>query len=213
MPFARFPFRDCLLLGWALSAAILLAACSTTPAPVSAPAVQPLEQYMREAADAATAGNKDRARELYRTAAKTNPTSKEPWLKLADDYMRDENYGHAILSAQEVLQRDPADVHAAGILTVGGLRLAASGIQSLRQQKGTFNGETRTEAQKAAAVLREVTGEKELVPPPPIAASAEPTASAAKPAPARRPAAAAPPRPPASAPAAKPPDNPFKPSR
>ena len=67
-----------------------------------------------------------------------SPTSKEPWLKLAEDYFEANNYGQAILASQEVLQRDPADSVATSVLAVSGLRVSASALSLLRQQQRTL---------------------------------------------------------------------------
>lgn len=119
---------------------------------------------MQEAKQAATEGSKERARDIYRTAAKTYPASKEPWLKLAEDYFEANNYGQAILASQEVLQRDPADSVATSVLAVSGLRVSASALSMLRQQQSSLNGGTRSEAEDLAKVLRDVLGEPVLVP-------------------------------------------------
>lgn len=208
----RSPRWNALFVG----AAIALAGCGskpTAPAP-AAPAVQTLQQYLQDAAVAANAGRKEQARDMYRAAAKSYPASKEPWLKLAEDYFDAANYGQAILAAQEVLQRDPADNLANSILAVSGLRVSTTALTALRQRAGLSAG-TRNEAEGLTRTLREVLGERELVPRPSVAAPAEPPAAvparprprpAAAPTPAPAPAAA--PRPPAPAPAT--PDNPFK---
>ena len=200
--------------------AVLMTACAQSPH-TAAPAaqVQPLQQYMQEAAQAGADGSKERSRELYRTAAKNYPTSKEPWLKLAEGHFESANYGQAILAAQEVLQRDPADSTATSVLAVSGLRVSAQALATLRQQKSALTGGTRSEAEGLARSLREALGESVLVPRPPpaaVAAASTPnTVAAAAPAPkpklAPRPTAApAPaqiPAPAAQKPA--PPDNPF----
>lgn len=167
---------------WALGVGLLMVGCASapTPPPTAAPAVQPLQQYMQEAGEAAAAGSKERARDVYRTAAKTYPTSKEPWLKLAEDYFEAANYGQAILAAQEVIQRDPADSLATSVLAVSGLRVSASALSTLRQQQSPLNGGTRSEAEGLARILRDLLGEPVLVPRP-VAASA----SAAAPTPVR----------------------------
>ena len=164
----------------------LITGCAIAPAtvaPVAAPAIQSLEQYLKEAEAAKTAGSNDRAGELYRIAAKTYPASKAPWLKLAEGYFEANNYGQAILAAQEVLQRDPADSVATSVLAVSGLRVSSSALQMLRQLQQTLNGGTREEAVDLARVLREQLGEPVLVPRP-----ATPATTTAR----RRPAVAAP---------------------
>lgn len=219
---------------WIFSAALVLSGCASTPppaAPVAAPAVQSLAQVMQEAGKAASEGSKQRSRELYLSGAKAYPASKEPWLKLAEDYFEASNYGQAILAAQEVIQRDPDDSLATGVLAVSGLRVSASALSTLRKQQTALNGGTRTEAESLARLLRDLLGEPVLVPRP-TALSAASGSSAAPAAPSVKPkprvvrlpganpdqGAAAAPTPPAPAPAPAPaptapkaatPDNPF----
>lgn len=171
LPRTALPFH---WSAWVLCAGLLVTGCATAPTPptAAAPAVQSLAQYMQEASQAAGEGSKQRSRELYYTAAKTYPASKEPWLKLAEDYFEASNYGQAILAAQEVIQREPDDSLATSILAVSGLRVSAAALSTLRKQQTTLNGGTRTEAENLARVLRELLGEPVLVPRPAAAASA-----------------------------------------
>jgi tetratricopeptide (TPR) repeat protein len=218
-------YRDCVttcgrvLL---LVAAVALAGCASKPAkppaPVAAPApaVQSLQQYMQEAARAASEGNnKERARELYRTAARQYPASKEPWTKLAEDYFESANYGQAILAAQEVIQRDPQDSVATSVLAVSGLRVSAAALKSMHDQNSKLTGGTRTEAQALAKTLRDALGENELVPQAAAPDGGDAPAKGAvaprppvRPAVVRRPAPAPAATAPAAAPAAA--DDPFK---
>lgn len=158
-------------------AALVLTGCATAPppAPASAPAMQLLAQFMQEAGKASTEGSKLRSRELYYAAAKTYPASKEPWLKLAEDYFEASNYGQAILAAQEVIQRDPDDSLATGVLAVSGLRVSAAALSTLRKQQSTLIGGTRTEAESLARLLRDLLGEPVLVPRPNMIAPAPAT--------------------------------------
>lgn len=199
-----------------MAAAVLSTGCVTAPppAPIAAPAVKSLAQYMQEAGQAVGEGSKQRSRELYSAAAKNYPASKEPWLKLAEDYFEASNYGQAILAAQEVIQRDPDDSMATSVLAVSGLRVSAAALPTLRKQQPTLNGGTRTEAESLARVLRELLGEPVLVPRPAAAASAPaPVANKPKPPPSRAAAAAgAKPAAPSATPAppkTATPDNPF----
>ena len=175
------------LSGWIFTATLLLSGCATTPPPaaaVAAPAVQSLPQAMQEAGKAASEGSKQRSRELYLSAAKSYPASKEPWLKLSEDYFEASNYGQAILAAQEVIQRDPDDSLATGVLAVSGLRVSAAALSTLRKQQTALNGGTRTEAESLARLLRDLLGEPVLVPRPNAPASASsPSAPAVKPKP------------------------------
>ena len=221
-----------------IAAATLLAACASKPAPATASgsgqpsatpptttaaATQSLEQYLQDGAKAAAEGNdKERSREIYRTAARMYPASKLPWVKLAEDYFEAAQYGQAILAAQEVVQRDPDDGIATSILAVSGLRVSVSALAALRDQNGKLSGGTRSEAQTLARLLRDSIGESELVPQPAANGTApNPQATTAKPTPAARPrpiavrrpatpvaAAAATPAPAAAAPASA--DDPFK---
>jgi hypothetical protein len=191
---------------WAFALALTLAGCTTPPPATPAPAVQPLAQYMQEASQATGEGSKQRSRDLYYTAAKNYPTSKEPWLKLAEDYFEAANYGQAILAAQEVVQRDPADSLAAGVLAVSGLRVSAAALSTLREQQTTLNGGTRSEAEGLARTLRELLGEPVLVPRPATPAPTTPAPArprAPRPSAATAPGAASAPAKPTSA------DNPF----
>lgn len=169
-------------------AALVLTGCATAPPPVpaaAAPATQSLAQFMQEAGKASTEGSKLRSRELYYAAAKTYPASKEPWLKLAEDFFEASNYGQAILAAQEVIQRDPDDSLATGVLAVSGLRVSAAALSTLRKQQSTLNGGTRTEAESLARLLRDLLGEPVLVPRPNLIApaSAMPATPVVKPKP------------------------------
>ena len=187
--------------GIVIAAACLAGCAQTPPVAQTAPAIEPLQQTLQRAGEASAQGGKDRARELYATAARTYPTSKEPWQKLAQDHFESKNYGQAILAAQEVLQRDPADNVATSILAVSGLRVAAAGLTGMRRQQNRLNGDTRTEAEDIVRKLRELLGEPVLVPSVPVATPAA-GSTPVRPRPVARPAAK--PAASASAPAAAP---------
>lgn len=171
--------------------ALVLSGCATSPPPQPAPAVPTLEQFMADGAKARQEGSPARERETYHAAARAYPASKEPWQRLSESYFQAGDYGHAILAAQEVAQRDPADELAGGVLAVSGLRVSTSALVALRQQQ-KLNTDTRAQAEDVVKSLRELLGEPVLVPKP-----AEPVAAPA-PAPARKPAR----KPAATAPAA-----------
>ena len=163
-----------------LSAALLLVACATqTTAPAPAPKVEALPELMHQGETAQAAGDKDKAREAYRAAAKSDPTSKAPWLKLAEGYFESADYGNAVLAAQEVLHRDSSDTVAAGILAVSGLRVSTSALSMLRQQS-SINAGTRSEAESLARSLRDVLGESVLVPRPTAEAASAPPRTRAR---------------------------------
>lgn len=150
-----------------MSAVVVLSACAlrSNAPPAEAPHVEGLPEFMHQAETAAAAGDKDKARDAYRSAAKAEPTSKLPWLKLSESYFEGGDYGNAVLAAQEVLHRDNADSIAAGILAVSGLRVSTSALAVLRQQN-SINSGTRSEAETLTRNLRELLGEQVLVPRP-----------------------------------------------
>jgi Tfp pilus assembly protein PilF len=157
--------RTCARLGM-LAVVLALGACALQPvAPEAAPKVEGLPELMHQAETAAAAGDKDKARDAYRAAAKADPTSKLPWVKLAESYFEAGDYGNAVLAGQEVLHRDNTDSVAAGILAVSGLRVSTSALATLRQQNNIAAG-TRGEAETLARNLRELLGEPVLVPRP-----------------------------------------------
>jgi hypothetical protein len=160
--------------------AVALTACATTEPPQPAPATPALEQLLAEAAKARQEGAVAKERESYHAAAKAYPASKEPWQRLSESYFQAGDYGHAILAAQEVAQRDPADELATGVLAVSGLRVSTSALATLRQQQ-RLNTDTRAQAEDVVKSLRELLGEPVLVPKP-----AEVAVPVPAPAPARK---------------------------
>lgn len=147
-----------------LSVALMAGCGSTAPAKSSAatvPALPTLQQHLDDAARARTEGTRIKERAIYRSAAAAYPTSKEPWLKLAEGYFEESDYGNAILAAQEVLQRDSNDNVATSLLAVSGLRVSTSALKALRQQNN-LGSDTRSQAENAAKILRDVLGEPVL---------------------------------------------------
>lgn len=72
-------------------------------------------------------------------------------------------YGEAIVSAQEILVRDPSDQLANSIIAISGLRLSTRALGDLSRQNN-LSGSIRTESQDLAKLLRESLGETVLVP-------------------------------------------------
>ena len=213
-PFALSPK----VLPLALLAAALTGCATPEPAPTtpaSVPATPTLQSFLDAGAKARKEGTRNKERDAYRAAAAAYPTSKQPWLKLAEGYFEDADYGNTILAAQEVLHRDAADQVATSMLAVSGLRVANTALTSLRKQN-SLGADTRSQAEGVAKQLREVLGEPVLVPngdaakpaPAPVRRPAPPARRAAN---ATAPAAEAPAPAPAPAPAKPPakPANPF----
>ncbi|MDN5781620.1 MAG: hypothetical protein L0H23_06290, partial [Luteimonas sp.] len=129
--------------------------------------VQSASQYgglMSQAESAVTAGRVDDALVTFADAGKADPTRKDPWVRTAQLQFDKANYARAIIAAEEVLQRDPDDLVADGILTVSGFRIANISLQRL-QGRGALSSETaRREAETLAATLKKTMGDDILAP-------------------------------------------------
>jgi tetratricopeptide (TPR) repeat protein len=109
-------------------------------------------------------GNQEEAVLVLGNLAKQNPDRKEPWARMAKVYFDAGNYAQAIVSAEEVLQRDTSDRPAKSIRAVAGLRVAAQSLTDLRNDV-ELKGNARSDAAGLAKVMRETLGEDVLVPP------------------------------------------------
>lgn len=107
-------------------------------------------------------GKTSSALEELDEAIRVEPSSKLPWLRKAQIHFDARQYGQAITSAQEVLQRDANDLTAKSILAVSGLRVSAQALDQLRQAN-EVSGSARTEAESVAKIIREALGEPILV--------------------------------------------------
>ncbi|MCX7290812.1 hypothetical protein [Janthinobacterium sp.] len=151
----------------AIACALTLSACGTTP-PAKPPvvAVPPtMEEMMSKAAQAASSGSNEAALGLWQQAATAFPADKQPWVRMAQTRYEAGQYGEAILNAQEVLVRDPADKLANSVIAISGLRLSTRALADLSRQNN-LSGPLRAESQDLAKLLRESLGESVLVPPP-----------------------------------------------
>lgn len=118
---------------------------------------------MDEAASFATAGQVDAALSVLDDAARVDPTSKAPWMRKTQLHFQSGNYGAAVVSAQEVLARDPGDDVADSYLVVSSLRIAIATLARMQGAEG-LSGAARTEAERLAASMRETLGQDILVP-------------------------------------------------
>ncbi|MYM96686.1 hypothetical protein GTP90_22780 [Rugamonas sp. FT81W] len=121
---------------------------------------------LAKASQASGAGQKEQAVTLWKEAAEAYPADKTPWTNIAQTRYEAGQYGDAIVSAQEVLVRDPNDRLANSIIAISGLRLSTRALSDLSRQNN-LSGSLRTESQDLAKLLRESLGETVLVPPPP----------------------------------------------
>jgi hypothetical protein len=181
VPFARV-VQSARLASIALSSALLVA-CANAPK-ADAPPV-PYEQLLEDGRQAQKAGHNVQAFEAWRSAAKQNPSAKEPWLRMAQLHFDTADYGNAITAAQEAMQRDSTDAVANGLLAVSGLRVSSAALA--RMHTDNLQGSTRNEAETLAKTLRELLGAPVLVPQPATAAAPAPRSTRA----AQRPAAGA----------------------
>jgi len=171
-----------------------LGACASTPKKA---AEIPFDVTLANAeAQVATAGA-DAAISAFEVAAKADPTRKEPWVRIAQLQFDQNRYARAIVAAEEVLQRDPDDLVADGVLTVAGFRIANESLQRL-DGRGALASETaQREAQTLVTTLRSTMGDAILEPGKPKPRATRPAArstaasrraaqpAAAQPAPAR----------------------------
>lgn len=143
-----------------------LTACMTAPtAPLAKlPAKPSVEDLLAKAGQAASAGQKEQAVTLWKETAEAYPADKTPWLNIAQTRYDAGQYGDAIINAQEVLVRDPANQLANSIVAISGLRLSTRALADLSRQNN-LSGSIRTESQDLARLLRESLGESVLVPP------------------------------------------------
>lgn len=173
------------------TSAVALTGCFTTPKEVKAITGPTFTELMDSGEAAQTKGSSAEALGFFERAAKSDPSKKQPWLRIAQAQFDARNYGAAITASQEVLQRDNADVTAKSILAASGLRVSAAALEQLREANA-LGGSTREEAQTLARIMREALGEAILPAPaapaekqpprPPVRRA--PTPAAASPAPA-----------------------------
>lgn len=147
-----------------VSVLVALSACTTAPKQAdSAATAERVAESIQTADKAQKLGKTDEALTELDSAIKIDPASKLPWLRKAQIYFDARQYGLAITTAQEALQRDTHDLTAQSILAVSGLRVSAQALEQLRKVN-EVNGSARTEAESVAKLIREALGEPILVP-------------------------------------------------
>ncbi len=172
---------------------LALVGCASSSKKKAPPPPPSFDTVMSEAESKVPAGP-DVAIKAFESAAKTDPTRKEPWVRIAQLQFDRGDYARAIVAAEEVLQRDPDDLVADGVITVAGFRVANQSLQRLHQRGALASDTARTEAETLANTLRSTMGDSILAPEPPRpkrkARPARRAASSASAAPASTPAAA-----------------------
>jgi hypothetical protein len=147
----------------AVISCLLISACSTAGKTTDPERRASLDTLLKQADGELVQGRSEQSIALLNQAARENPTSMQPWLKMANIWFNAANYPSAILSANEVLKREADNQEAKSILVVAGLRVAAGAITGLVQQN-QVNYSARTEAENLTKALRVALGEKVLVP-------------------------------------------------
>ena len=149
-----------------LGCAILLAACASEGIKVpSATPVKTLAHVMGQAEEASKAGHADQALQFWKEAAGSFPADKTPWLHIAQMKFDRNQYGDAIGNALEVLQRDPDDKSANGIVAISGLRLSAKALTDLGRQNN-LSPALRSESQDLSRQVRASLVEEVAAPAP-----------------------------------------------
>lgn len=111
---------------------LLSALVGCASAPKKAPPPSSFDATMSRAEAEVTNGGPEQALKTFEDAGRADPTRKEPWVRIAQLQFDRANYARAIVAAQEVLQRDPNDLVADGVLTVAGFRIANQSLQRLQ---------------------------------------------------------------------------------
>lgn len=136
-----------------------LAACASSPKKAVVP---PYDASMSTAEAQVTTAGAEAAIKSFEDAARADPTRKEPWVRIAQLQFDQGQYARAIVAAEEVLQRDPDDLVADGVMTVAGFRIATTALTRL-QGRGALASETaRKEAKTLADTLRKTMGDAVL---------------------------------------------------
>jgi tetratricopeptide (TPR) repeat protein len=145
----------------AMLVALGASACSSTAPVVNAPPTA--GELMAQAAAAAAANQKEAAVALWKQAAASYPAEKEPWARIAQARYDAGLYGEAVVNAQQVLLRDPADKFANGIVASSGMRLSSRSLAELYRQN-SLPASLRSESLELAKYLRDSLGESVPLP-------------------------------------------------
>lgn len=146
-----------------LAVVALLSACATTEPSSAAKSHGSIADAIASANAAAKAGQNDKAMAILQSAAQAHPADKTPWIRMAQIRYDADDYGQAIVLAQQALQRDSDDTLAHSITAVSGLRVASKALAEMTR-KNNLSGTIRSEAQDLAKLLRASLGEEVLVP-------------------------------------------------
>lgn len=176
--------RRCVSIRAAIVLALILGIAAPATAARKRPTGPNYEQLMQSAEAEVGAGRLETALANFNSAAMADPTRKEPWVRSAQLQFDAGNYGRAIVAAEEVLKRDPNDLVADSVLTVGGLRVASASLVRLQGRGAIASDTARREAEQLRATMvatmgtEFVTGERAATPKPKARSAAKPRARA-----------------------------------
>lgn len=141
---------------------VFVLACTTAPSvpPISRPVYDDL---LAMAEDYSAHGNQKIAIELYRQAAQTEPTRKEPWQHIARMQLEAGRPIPALVAAEEVLQRDPADPLANEVYLASAMQIAQRAMQRLLASGAMAEADELERAQQLAKTMGRVFGEDALI--------------------------------------------------
>ena len=146
-----------------LACIALLSACATTDPAGSARSHGSMTDSIAAANAAAKAGQTDKAIGILQGAAQAYPADKTPWVRMAQIRYDADEYGPAIVFAQQALQRDSDDMVAHSVAAVSGLRVASKALADMTRRHN-LSGTIRSEAQDLAKLLRASLGEDKVIP-------------------------------------------------
>ncbi|NHZ90039.1 hypothetical protein F2P45_13590 [Massilia sp. CCM 8733] len=150
-------FSDFKYLCGVLACAAALTGCETTK-PVIPKGPAPLAELLNQGTQASAAGRKEEAIGYWKQATAAYSGDKAPWANIAQSRYDSGQYGEAIVSAQEVLLRDPNDKAANTIIVSAGLRLANRALGDLSRQNALI-GQVRADSQDQIRQLRDNMGD------------------------------------------------------
>jgi hypothetical protein len=147
-----------------------------------------VEKIRVRADEAGSDGNVDDLEDDLRSLARRYPVSSLPWSALAKIRFDRDQYGLAIVAADEALQRDATDEEALYVHVAAGLRVAANSLKTLRGLPQRSAVKTKVQAD-----LRKLRSSLSSSPAAPATVDAATPATTSTPTPAARPAAQTPP--------------------
>ena len=124
--------RMVLLAKWLcwVPASLALMACSKS---VIKPSPPSFDTLMSKAEAELVSTGDDAALSSFQTAAATDPSRIQPWLRMARIQFDRGRYAEASQAAEQVLQRQPEEALSSEILALAGLRMAATSLQHWQQ--------------------------------------------------------------------------------